>query len=279
MWPFHFRLGPLALSPVELFAFLGFGLVVLIAGRIMIRDQKISRDALLDLAIGALVGGSLGARLYYAVPMWLRGQLSFGAIFTQWADGSGYYGAFLGGTLGILATARFKGIPGVPVIDVTAWHLALGFAGGKIGCFLAGCCYGTRTDGPLGVRFVPGSLCYQTHLKEGKIARGASGSLPVHAAQFYELALGFLLFGLLTILARRPDRRPGELWCGYAIGYSAWRFTIEFFRDDPGRHAFGGNALTDSQITALVVACGAALLWVWTRLRKPAVPAPGTPIQ
>lgn len=275
MLPFHWRFGPFAISPVELFVFGGFGLVVWLAGRVMRRDHRMSGEQILDFALGALIGGTIGARLYYAVPLWIRGIMKTGEIVGSWSDGSGFYGAFLGGTLGILITGRIKALPAGIVVDATSRYLPLGFGIGKIGCFLAGCCYGVRTDGFLGVAFRQGSLCHQTHLKTGLIRKDALHSLPVHPAQIYELLLGLGLFAALTFLARRP-RRTGELWCAYGIGYSLWRFTVEFFRDDPGRDTFGSGALSDSQITALVVAAGAAVFWGWLR-RRPTVKPPEKP--
>lgn len=265
----------MAISPVELFVFGGFGLVVWLAGRVMRREHGMSREQILDFALGALIGGTVGARLYYAVPLWIRGLMQTGEIVGSWSEGSGYYGAFLGGTLGILITGRLKSLPAGIVIDATVRYLPLGFGIGKIGCFLAGCCYGVRTDGFLGVAFRTGSLCHQTHVKAGLIPRGAARSLPVHPAQLYELLLGVGLCAALALLARRP-RRTGELWCAYSIGYSVWRFTVEFFRDDPGRDTFGSGSLSDSQITALVVAAGAAVFWGWLR-RRPAAGAPEKP--
>lgn len=265
MWPFHLKLGPFAISPVELFAFLGMALVVALARR-RIRALGVSDGGVLDLALAALVGGAVGARLYYFVPLWLRGLESGGALVSRWSEGSGFYGGLLGGMGGVALLARLRRQPVLDILDAGFAPFPLGFATGKLGCFLAGCCYGTRLDGFPGAAFAPGSLAYTTQLKAGAIPRGATSALPVHPAQLYELALGLVLFAGLQWLQRRNPPR-GTVACAFVAGYSVWRFAIEFVRDDPGRHGFNAG-ISDSQVMALLVLAASGVAWV--RLRQAA---------
>lgn len=274
MLPFHFSLGPLAITPNELFAVLG----VVLAG-LIIRHRLIALGTddggFLDFVLAAIAGGAVGSRLYYFIPMWIRGQIRAGTLVTTWSDGSGYYGGFLLGAVAVAWVAKVKKMKPLLVLDAVAAVVPFGFAIGKIGCFLAGCCYGRRT--PSGLSFARGSLCYHTQQAAGLIGRNASASLPVHPVQLYDMGFGFALFGFLLLLAKR-SRRPGEVLCAYVLLYSAYRFVIEFFRDDPDRHTFGGNALTDSQFTALALLGIAGAAWIWIRLKKlPTEPAPATP--
>jgi phosphatidylglycerol:prolipoprotein diacylglycerol transferase len=153
------------------------------------------------------------------------------------------------------------------VVDATALVMPVGFAAGKLGCFLAGCCYGKRCDGFPGMRFPPGSLAYDTQREAGQIGSRATHSLPVHPAQLYEFAFAALLFAGLWWLGRR-SKRPGEVTLAMAAGYSAWRFAIEFLRDDPGRHGFNAG-ISDSQVMALIVLVVSGLLWAFLRRRAP----------
>jgi phosphatidylglycerol:prolipoprotein diacylglycerol transferase len=170
------------------------------------------------------------------------------------------------GTVLVCWTARRKGIPVLPAADAILARLPFGFALGKAGCFLAGCCYGRRCDGFPGVRFAVGSLAQRTQAAAGQVPAG-SPSLPVHPTQLYELAFG-LLFPLLLLALERRSRRPGEVSLALYAGYSLWRFSIEFLRADPGRDAFGGP-LSDSQLTALAVLPACAVLWFLLRRRGP----------
>ena len=86
---------------------------------------------------------------------------------------------------------------------------------------------------------------------------------------------GFSLFGGLLLLRR--SNRPGEVLCAATVGYSAYRFIIEFFRDDPDCHTFN-LALRDSQYTAIVVFLLSCAAWAWLRFRRiPAETAPVAP--
>jgi phosphatidylglycerol:prolipoprotein diacylglycerol transferase len=250
VFPFHLKLGPLAIGPGEIFTVLAAALVGTLARR-RLALLAIGPGDLFDLALGALAGGAVGARLFYFVPLWLRGME--GAV----GNGSGYYGGFIGGVFAVALVARFKKRPGLQVLDGVVAPLPLGFAVGKIGCFLAGCCYGPRSAA--GVSFRSGSLCFETQRKAGESVR--QESLPVAPTQLVEMGLGILLFIGLLLLQRR-SKRPGDVFAAYVLGYSVWRFVIEFFRDDPGRHGFGGG-LSDSQITALLLGTVVAVAWAW----------------
>lgn len=261
MWPFHVPLGPFAISPVEIFAVGGIVLAGALARRKM--SPPPAWGALVDLVLAAILGGAVGARLYYFLPRWIRGIESGGKLLADWSQGSGYIGGLVGGTIAVLLVARAKKLSPLNVADAVGLHIPLGFAVGKVGCFLAGCCYGPRCEGFPGVTFGPGSLAHDS----------LKGPVRVHPTQLYELALGVLLFlGLRALHVR--SRRPGEVYVAYVAGYSVWRFVIEFFRSDPGRHEFGASALSDSQIASIVLAVVACGGWVMLRRRPPAAPPP-----
>ena len=266
MFPFHVRLGPFALSPGEIFATLGVAIAAWICRRRM-AGLGVSTGLLVDLGLGTLLGGAVGARLYYILPLWIRGAASTGEIVSSWSDGSGYYGGFIGGSIAVASILRFKKIPILPALDAIAAVIPLGFAVGKIGCFLSGCCYGRLWAS--GVAFRAGSLCWQTQRGEGVIPLDATTCLPVHPTQLYELALGLALFVLLAALQRRV-RTPGVIYLAYILGYGAWRFAIEFFRSDPGRHGFGAGPLSDSQVTSIVLGLAAAAGLVFLATKKSA---------
>lgn len=272
MWPFFVKLGPLALTPNELFTVLG-----VVACGIVLRRRLVelgsSPVGVLDFALAALFGGALGARLYYFLPLWFRGQMSIGQLFSTWSQGSGFYGGYIGGAIAVAITARVKRMPLLKTFDACLGVIPLGFAIGKIGCFLAGCCYGMPSDS--GVCFAAGSLCYMTQIREGTLKPGAAASNPVVPVPLFDMVFGFSLYAA-TIWVGRRARRPGVAGAFSAACYSAYRFGIEFFRNDPDRHTFGSSSLTDSQFTAVAVFLAAAGWGIWL-LRKPAengAPAP-----
>src|SRR6185436_14528186 len=152
-------------------------------------------------------------------------KAELGSLFSTWSEGSGFYGAYLGGILAVALTARMKKMAPLPTLDAVYGVVPLGFAVGKIGCFLAGCCYGLPS--PSGLRFAQGSLCYATQRNAGVIRPDAARSAPVHPIQLYDMVFGFALFAATSFLARR-SKRPGEVFAATLLGYSVYRFNIEF---------------------------------------------------
>jgi phosphatidylglycerol:prolipoprotein diacylglycerol transferase len=100
--------------------------------------------------------------------------------------------AFLGGPLLVVPfllcyTTYFR-LPFIKLADVGAPVLAIGAAFGRVGCFLAGCCYGQPTSCPLGVCFI------------SRTVPAALRDLPLHPTQLYESAGLLLIFALLLWL-------------------------------------------------------------------------------
>ncbi len=174
------------------------------------------------------------------------------AFFHSIEEGKIVFGgiAWLGGVLGafpmmLLMLHRYcpdiKGraleyfnllIPGITV--------AHGF--GRIGCFLAGCCYGKVTESIFGVSFPEGSNAAETYpALDG-------GSLPVLPTQLYEALFEFILFALMMILYKRFKNHLLEAYC---FTYGVFRFILEFWRgDDRGATGF---AFSPSQLMSVVL--------------------------
>ncbi|NIV17445.1 MAG: hypothetical protein GWN47_03335 [Woeseiaceae bacterium] len=129
----------------------------------------------------------------------------------------------------------------------------------RIGCFLAGCCWGDPVSSDafqwLGVAFPAGGFAHEEHVALGLIAPGAAASLPVHATQLYEAAF------LLALLAAFPRRvawwlAPGTLTLLAITGYALVRFGIEFLRADHVEFA-GPFSIVQLVCVALVLVAGA----------------------
>src|SRR5438132_974386 len=92
-------------------------------------------------------------------------------------------------------------------ISLHRYGLFVGHVFGRIGCLLAGCCFGAPCAAPWGLAFPRGSVAYDDLDAGGALAWGASRTMPLHPTQLYE-ALGELaIFALLVALERRGDRR------------------------------------------------------------------------
>jgi len=147
---------------------------------------------------------------------------------------------FLGGFLFDLAAviwfAKRKNIPLMKLLDVLAPGSALGYAIGRVGCFLNGCCFGCPANLPWAVKFPAGSLAYSYYPNQ-----------MVHPTQLYAILSMTLAFLILLLIYRRK-KYDGQLFYWFLVFYGSYRLIVEFFRFSP-IHWLG---LTPSQWIAAV---------------------------
>lgn len=132
--------------------------------------------------------------------------------------------------------------------------LAHGF--GRIGCFLAGCCYGKVTNSPFGVSFPEGSNAAESYPAAG------GGSLPVIPTQLYEAVFEFVLFIIMMLLYKKIKKHLVEFYC---FTYGTFRFVLEFWRgDDRGGTGF---FLSPSQAMSIILIVYGILLILYHKNR------------
>jgi phosphatidylglycerol:prolipoprotein diacylglycerol transferase len=243
MLPTLLHIGPFTLYSFGLLVILGFLAGIVLSGKLA-RERGLAGEALLDGAVFILFAGIAGARLLYVALNWksFSGHpLNVGAL---WQGGMSFHGGVIAAIAAGVLYMRHRKIPILAMADAAAPGIALGYAIGRIGCFLNGCCYGTPTDLPWAVVF--------PH---------AGNSTPCHPTQIYATVLNLILMGGLIALYRRPHR-VGQVMAGYVIGYSAYRFCIESLRKGVTAEvlAFG---LTEAQVFSLVCAVLGLFWWVW----------------
>ena len=207
------------------------------------KHTRFSEDQALSAALWAIIMGFLGAKVLYwiveidqiiADPAYLIRTLREGFVF---------YGALIGGLGGVAIYALRKKLPFFSLTDYFIPALVIGHAFGRIGCHLAGCCYGMACDLPISVVFPAGSA--------------APAGIPLLPVQLMESVFLFLLCAFLVW--RLTKQKPfGTVTGWYMVLYGAWRFAIEFFRrDDRGAV---GTISTSQFISIFVILGGVALL-------------------
>jgi phosphatidylglycerol---prolipoprotein diacylglyceryl transferase len=238
MFPTIFTIGKVSLHSYGLFVALGC-LAGFFLARTEARRKNIDPDRISDLIFYALIAGIVGARLFYALTdpgPYIQNPL---ALFKIWEGGLVFYGAFILALPTVFIYARRHGLKAPKIMDILAPGLALGHFFGRIGCFLAGCCYGKASDLPFAVVFKnPGSL--------------APLNLGLHPAQLYSAMANLMIFWVLWFLRKRL-RIDGQLFWIYVFLYAAARFFLEFFRGDfRGEFVFG--ILSPAQALGVVMA-------------------------
>jgi phosphatidylglycerol:prolipoprotein diacylglycerol transferase len=157
-------------------------------------------------------------------------------------SGSGF--VFYGSLLFCIPTMLFffkkNNIPTLAMLDVMAVVTCIVHGFGRIGCFMAGCCYGTETHAAWGVVFT-NPACQANPL-----------NTPLHPTQVYEGAFIFSLLGLLLFL-RKSKSFDGQLFLIYLMVYATGRGIIELFRGDINRGFLIEGILSNSQFISLLI--------------------------
>lgn len=224
----------------------------------------LQRESVWNVGIYMALAGLVGGRVMYLLTEWRYYAENPKQIFSWSTVQAG--GFFQGGLLlAVLVGAlliRCEKASFWALADACAPGIALGIAIARLGCFAAGCCWGKPTLVAWGVTF--------TDPYSARIV-GVPLNLALHPTQLYESALAAALLGLLLWLWGRRAF-PGQVLAVFLLGYSAGRFVLEFWRDDPrGPFFFGGALSTPQLVSIFLLAAGA---WIWLRQRRQAlVPA------
>jgi len=206
------HIGPLTLQTFGICFGLGFLLCGLVLAR---RFKEIGkpRDWAYEMIFAALVGGLVGARLDYLAQNWDKVSHDLlGNIFS--GSGLVWLGGLVGGAIGVVIWAYRRKWLGLPLLDVAAVPLSLGYAIGRIGCQLSGDGdYGIKSDLPWAMAYPKGTVPTTTE---------------VHPTPVYEtLAMGTVALVLWNL---RDRYRPGVLFALYLVLAGVERILIEFIR-------------------------------------------------
>ena len=191
---------------------LGLWLSIRRARRYGIRSEKI-----IDLVFAVFVSSLVGVRLAFVVTH-LDEFSSWVHWFFIWDGGLTLYGGILLAIATVWFMTRRAGIPYLVIADIFSPGVALGIGITRIGCFLAGCCYGHPTSCSLGVVF-------PSHAE----ATLRYGAVPVHPSQLYASLGGFAVFGLLLLWERLVSCR-GCTFGRFLLLYGLSRFLVDFTR-------------------------------------------------
>lgn len=210
-----------------------------------------------DLVFMAVIGGIVGAKLYYVFlnyPLLVERGWSF--VFSR--GGLVWYGGFILATVLVVWEIRRKGLPLGTMADLVAPALALAYAVGRVGCFLVGDDWGRPTDSWVGIRFPLGAPPTSVARIEQDFGITVDPALiekygqivPVHPTQLYEVGMSTLIFFVLWRL-KGHDHKAGWLFMLWLVLAGFERFIVEFFRAKDDRF-FG--VLTLAQIISLGIA-------------------------
>lgn len=264
MWPTLFKIGNFEITTFGLMMFLAF----IVSGWVLAKQFRrygLDEELASSMVVAAALGGIIGAKVYYAI------------LFRDWHllfDRAGlvWYGGLIGGFLACSWMIWRRGVDYLVAADATAPALAVGYAIGRIGCFLVGDDYGRPTNAWFGVAFPKGAP--PTTAEElRKFGAAVDPSVPpwqvlkVHPTQLYESAAAFAMFGILMWMNRRPHPK-GRVWGLFLILLGIERFLVEIVRAKDDR--FLGPFTIAQLISVLLVIAG---LWLTVRRQREVVAA------
>ena len=138
---FSYPVGPLEITGFGLAMFLAF-VVAQHAAQVETARRGYEPQPVGDLVFAAVIGGLLGAKIYYAILTGDPHALLERAGFVFW-------GGLIGGTIGVLGMAKWKGLNLWRVSDVGGPAVMAAYAVGRTGCWAVGDDYGRPWDGAL----------------------------------------------------------------------------------------------------------------------------------
>ncbi len=235
-----FHIGSLTIYSYGVFLAFGFIVATLFA-----RDWYVQRyrepDIILDFVLAAVVGGIVGARLFYVIGHFSDFSKTPGKIFALNMEGLVFYGGLILGLAMALLVGYLKKVRFWDTMDLAGVCVPVALAVARVGCLLNGCCYGKPTGLPWGITY-PASA-------------GLVGAR--HPTQIYELILDLVLFGLLWWKKDGFEREGTAFWL-FLMGYGLIRFTVEIFREHS--QAYAGLGFQVGSIAMVVIAVAVLLL-------------------
>jgi phosphatidylglycerol:prolipoprotein diacylglycerol transferase len=207
-------------------------------------------DFVLWVTLGIILGGRTGYVLFYNLPHFLQNPSE---IFAVWHGGMSFHGGFLGCVIAVFGFALRRGIPILPLGDLTCAVAPIGLFLGRMANFINSELWGRVTDVPWGIVFPNG------------------GSLPRHPSQLYEGALeGLGLLVLLYVFMRMGAlKRPGTILGAFALFYGLARSFCEFFREPDPQLGFLWGGLTMGMLLSVPLMLVGIWLILWARKRPP----------
>lgn len=178
-----------------------------------------------------LIGGFAGAFLFDAYSQGIA--VTFENVSKV---GLTFFGGLLTGLILLITSLTLFSLPVLPTLNILTLPFCIAHFFGRLGCFMAGCCFGSPTHSIFGVVFPVGSLPYN-HYHE---------LIKIHPTQLYESAFVLLIF---VLHIKSKYKHP---FYSYLIAYSIFRFMVEFLRSDNRGTIFSQTLLSPSQMIALL---------------------------
>jgi len=222
------------------------------------RKAGLEPARLLDLGVAVVISALVGAKLLLLFVNFNYFRNNPEEVMLLARSGGVFYGGLIAATLIALWYIRRHHLPVWKTCDAFAPGIALGHVVGRLGCLLAGCCYGKPSSMPWAITFTDPIAAANV---------GTPLNVALHPTQVYEAGAELLILVFLLATERRGRRFEGRTFWGYMLLYAVSRFVIEFYRGDERGMVAG---LSISQFISLVLAPLSVFMLVYLRRRATA---------
>lgn len=253
MCPRLFSIGGFSIPTYGVLLALGLLVGLKIAGRLAERS-RLDPEKVANLGVSIAIAAIVGAKLFMIADNWSYYSADFSRLFSLSALRAGgvFYGGLLAALIVAVVYAKKTGLPWLLTADALAPGAAIGHSIGRLGCFAAGCCWGRESDVPWAVVFTNTAAHEFTGVPLG---------VHMHPTQLYE-ACGTALIGFYLLRAFRRPHAPGSILGRYLLFYSAFRFCVEFFREEGARTILVGGVISTTQLVAVALVVFGAYIWL-----------------
>ena len=252
MFPDLITLGPITLHTYGLFVAIGFFVGILVTIRLG-KTEGFSAQQVMDMSFIILLSAIIGSRVMYVLinaSYYTRQPLDMLKI---WQGGLVFSGGIIGVVLTMIWYIKRHDLPLGKVADLWAPAIAIGQCIGRIGCFMAGCCYGKPTDLKWSVTFT------HTHAL-------CPLNIPLHPVQLYSSISGLIIFGVVMLLYSKR-KFEGQIFLWFLILHSTARLALERFRGDDRGLLLNSN-MSMTQFVAILILISAAGILLVVKAKK-----------
>lgn len=256
MYPRLLELGPVTVYTYGVLLAAAYLLGLKLA---MIRGAQRGLDGtrVLDLGIYIIISALVGAKLMLLLVDFSYFRDHPAELLSLARSGGVFYGGLILAVVVALWYMARHGLPLWTTCDVFAPGVALGHAVGRVGCLMAGCCFGRPTTLPWGMTFTDPFAAANV---------GTPLGVALHPTQLYEAGAELAILALLLLTERRGRAFPGRTFWLYMLLYAISRYVIEMFRGDERGIVFG--ILSTSQFISVVLVPLSFVMLVWLSRRS-----------
>jgi phosphatidylglycerol:prolipoprotein diacylglycerol transferase len=219
------------------------------------RHAGLDGAKVMDFGIYLIIAALVGAKLALVIVDFSYYRANPREILSLARAGGVFYGGLVAAlVVGLLLVKRYR-LPVWKTGDLIAPGVALGHVIGRMGCLMAGCCYGRPTTVPWAITF---------HNPLASLNLGTPLDVPLHPRQMYHAGAELILLIALLTTEKRGKPFAGRTFWLYMLLYAISRYIIEIYRGDE-RGIFFSTFSTSQLVSIVIVPVSVFMLW---RLHK-----------